>query len=70
MSTTDTAPGLDSALADAEIVLRFVAEGKRVTDPELIRRVRERAERITDEVYRTHGLLDVAVDVVREGRDE
>ena len=36
-------------------VCRLLAEGKRVTDPELLRRVEERA---AEEVVRTHGRHD------------
>ncbi len=43
--------------ADGEAVLRHAFHGEPL-DPEVARRVRARAERITEEVYRTHGLLD------------
>jgi predicted HTH transcriptional regulator len=56
MKTIDTPPA--SELADKEEVLRLLSEGKPVTDHELRRRVRERSERITKEIRRTHGLID------------
>jgi hypothetical protein len=34
------------------------------------RRVQERAEAIRQEVLAKHGVLNVAVDLIREGRDE
>jgi hypothetical protein len=37
--------------------------------PEVERRIRERAANITEEIYRQHGLLDVAVPAIRELRD-
>ena len=43
--------------ADAEAVYRYAFEGEPL-DPEVRRRVRERAARITEEIYRTHGLID------------
>jgi hypothetical protein len=55
---------------DAEEVLRLVREGKRVTDPELRRRIRERAESIRDAIEAKYGVLDVAVNLIRETRDE
>ena len=38
--------------------------------PEIYERIRARAEKITQEIYEKHGLLDIAVDLIREGRDE
>jgi len=55
--------------ADLEAVLKHVAAGTRV-DPELARRVRERSEEATEELRRKYGELDVAVDLIREIRDE
>jgi hypothetical protein len=43
--------------ADAEAVLRHAFEGQ-VLDPEIARRVHERAMRITEEIRRRHGLID------------
>lgn len=69
MSTTETAPAVDPALADAREVLRIVGEGQRVTDPELIERVHREAMRIRRRVFEEHGLLDVAVPAIRELRE-
>jgi hypothetical protein len=41
-----------------------------VKDPELLRRIAERSEQVRQEILRKHGLLDVAVDLVREAREE
>lgn len=43
--------------ADSEAVYRHAFEGEPL-DPEVRRRVRERAARITEEIRRTHGLID------------
>jgi hypothetical protein len=43
--------------ADAEAVYRHALEGGPL-DPEVRRRVRQRAASITDEIRRTHGLID------------
>ena len=43
--------------ADAEAVLRHAFHGEPL-DAEITRRVHERAEKITEEVYRRHGLID------------
>ena len=55
--------------ADLAEVCRMIPLGG-VKDPELIRRIDERARRIQEEIRRTHGELDVAVDLIRETRDE
>jgi hypothetical protein len=59
-----------SPQTDLEEVCRIIAEGKKVTDPDLLKRIQERSEQATPEVFAKHGLLDVAVDLIREGRDE
>ena len=60
MSTELKHTGMDAIeRADAEAVYRHAFEGEPL-DPEVRRRVRERAARITEEIYRTHGLIDDA----------
>jgi len=56
-------------LADTQAVLEHLTTGKPL-DPETYRRIRERGERITEEIRRTQGELNVAVDLIRETRDE
>lgn len=58
------------AEADIAEVAYLIADGKRVTDPELLRRIRERSDALRREMLRTQGLTDIAVDLVRESRDE
>jgi hypothetical protein len=41
-----------------------------VIDPELRRRIQERSDALRQEMLRTQGLTNVAVDLVREIRDE
>jgi len=62
----------EQAQAEADIaeVARLVAEGKQVTDPELLRRIRQRSDALRREMLRTQGLTDIAIDLVRESRDE
>jgi hypothetical protein len=56
-------------LADLEEVARQAAAGG-VHDPELLRRVTERAERAREELRQKYGVLDVAVPLLREIREE
>ncbi len=54
---------------DLEEVYRLYAEGKRLTDPDLIRRIRERSEAARRAVFERNGLLDIAVPSIRALRD-
>jgi hypothetical protein len=56
-------------LADLEEVVRQAATGG-VRDPELLRRITERAEKARQEILEKHGVLNIAVDLIREGREE
>ncbi len=70
--TTDTkaaGPIPANVLADGEAVLEAVMAGKK-SDPEIARRVRERAEKVTAELRRKYGTLNVAVDAIRSLRDQ
>ena len=59
MSTAETQPtGIDlQVLADLDAVMKRIIDGTPV-DPETSRRIEERADRITEEIRRTHGLID------------
>jgi len=58
MSTEVNQTGMDPlSQADAEAVYRHAFEGEPL-DPEVARRVHERAARVTEEIYRAHGLID------------
>ena len=53
-------PGIDlQVLADLDAVMKRVIEGTPV-DPETSRRIEERADRITEEIRRTRGIMDDA----------
>jgi hypothetical protein len=55
-------------LAELEEAVRYAMSG--VRDPERMRRACERMDRMREELYRRHGLLNVAVDLIHDGRDE
>ena len=55
-------------LADLEYAVQLAMTGER--DPEFERRIRAESEKISQEIFEKHGLLDIAVDLLREGRDE
>jgi hypothetical protein len=55
--------------ADLEAVCRLAAEGKRVTDPELLARVRASAARVREDALEKFGVQDIGVQIIRELRD-
>jgi hypothetical protein len=55
--------------ADAQAVMEHYLCGKPL-DPVIAARVRARSEKITEEVYRKFGELNVAVDLIREVRSQ
>jgi hypothetical protein len=67
---SDTEPTLfpPELLADTQAIIEHLTSG-RPLDPEIARRIRERAEQIRQEVFRQHGLLDIGVPAIREARD-
>jgi hypothetical protein len=54
---------------DTRAVIEHAMTGKPL-DPEAARRIHERAERATEEIYQKHGLLDIGVPAIRELRGE
>ena len=62
MTTIET-PSAEDDIAE---VARLASEGKRVTDPELLRRIRERSDALRQEMLRTQGLMNSGVELVRE----
>ncbi len=55
-------------MADLEDACRYAASG--VRDPEVTRRACERMDRMREELRRQYGEMNVAVDLIREVRDE
>jgi hypothetical protein len=54
---TTTDPHADSEHSDTEAVLKHAFE-RTPLDPQVARRVDERAARITEQIRRTHGVID------------
>lgn len=63
------ADGIPAELqADTNAILKKLATGKPL-DAETYARIRDRADRIRDEVLQKHGLLDIGVPAIRQLRD-
>ena len=56
--------------SDLEEICRLIAEGRKVTDPQLLKRVWECAEPGDSRGVRAAWAVNVAVDLIRDGRDE
>jgi hypothetical protein len=66
MQTIETPRTIDP---DADAIVESLVTG-RPLDPAIRDRVRAEGRRLTEEIRKQHGQLDVAVDLIREGRDE
>ena len=67
---SDLKPLAPQEEADSQEVARLIAEGKKVRDPELRRRIRARAECVRQQILVKHGVVEWAVDMIRDARDE
>jgi hypothetical protein len=65
-TTVSTAPDV---LDDVQAVADAVAAGRRV-DAGVAARIRERSEKIQAQLLREHGVREIAVELVRQGREE
>jgi hypothetical protein len=71
MATVETQSVIPAdEMADMEEVCRLVSEGKPVTDPALLKRIHDRAEQVRHAMLEKHGVTNIAVDLIREARDE
>jgi hypothetical protein len=69
MTTPDTTSVIPpEVMADLQEVARQAATGG-VRDPELVRRIRERAEKARREILANFGVQDIGVSIIREMRD-
>ena len=68
MTNTEKSSAIQEQEELAE-VYRFYAEGKRITDPDLVRTIRERSEAARKAVFERNGPLDIAVPSIRSLRD-
>ena len=66
MATVDKPPTQEEA--DPQEVARLVSEGKRVTDPDLRRRIQERAEEVRREMFAKRGVTNIAAESDRPRR--
>jgi hypothetical protein len=68
MNTTESKP-ISVTDEDAQAIMDHLLTGKPL-DPAVARRVREASEQASEETRRKFGTVDVAVDLIREARDQ
>jgi hypothetical protein len=66
MQTIETPRTIDP---DADAIIESLVSG-RPLDPAIRDRVRAEGRRLMEEIRKQHGQLGLAVDLIREGRDE
>lgn len=69
MDASDTSADAAQIQADEAAVTEHLLTCKPL-DPEVYRRIRARAEQITAQLRQRYGNMNLAVDLVREMRDE
>jgi hypothetical protein len=69
MNTTGTSTLAADVLADMQAVADAAVAGTPV-DPEVARRIRERSEKVQEELVRRYGIREIAVDLIRQSRYE
>jgi hypothetical protein len=57
-----------ATLTDLDYAIELIMKGKK--DPMFAARVQAETENITEEIERKHGVLNIAVDLIRQARDE
>lgn len=68
MACTGTKPGIPAeVLAEMERVARAAMTPN--PDPEVMRRACQEMDRIREEIFQKHGILDIGVPAIRELRD-
>ena len=56
-------------MKDLEEVCRLISQGKRVTDPELLRRLRQRSDALQRDTLEKYGLVEWAAELARQTPD-
>ena len=69
MASKETPATVSVVAADEQAVMESLLKGTPL-NPEIARRVHERAQRIREDIRRKHGLVDIAVPAIREFRGE
>jgi hypothetical protein len=57
-----------AARTDLEYAIHLITTGNK--DPVFAARIQAETKPITDEIQRKHGVLNIAVDLIRDTRDE
>jgi hypothetical protein len=69
MNTRETITLPPEVMADIQAVANAVDAGRPV-DLEVVRRVQQRSQESQETLLRQHGVREIAVDLIRQGREE
>jgi hypothetical protein len=70
MATQSKSVGVPAdVLNDMQAVADAAAAGRPV-DPEVAKRVRQRSEKVQEQLRHRFGVREIAVDLIRQGREE
>ena len=58
-------PSAGQDQADLEEICRLAAEGKRVTDSDILKWIRDRSARVREEAMRRFGVRSIGVEIIR-----
>lgn len=64
--STEAKPTVD---ADTEALMERIIHGTPLP-PDVYQRIKERGDRLTEEIRQQYGIREIAVDLIREIRDE
>ena len=70
MSIPSKSIGIRADLLDDMQAVADAAAAGRPVDPEAAKRIRERSQEVQEQLRRQFGVREIAVDLIRQGREE
>ena len=70
MATRSKGVGIPLDLLDDMQAVADAAAAGRAVDSEVAKRIRERSEKVQEQLERQFGVREIAVDLIRQGREE
>ena len=70
MATQPKSSGIPAGLLNDMQAVADAAAAGRPVDPEVAKRVREQSEKVQEQLQRRFGVREIAVDLIRQGREE
>lgn len=70
MSIQSKGIGIHADLLDDMQAVADAAAAGRPVDPEVAKRIQERSQKVQEQLCRQFGVREIAVDLIRQGREE